>query len=94
MNLSDAKLKDEEAIAKAKQRKLITEPTNWVANALGIVGWVGIIISLFIGRAILTDGFEKTGAWVALIGVVSSLFIVGFAEIIRLLHKIYLNTKK
>lgn len=94
LNFIDAKVKDQESIDKAQQRKIKREDVNWVASVLGTIGWIGVILSVLIGGVIVsTYKLGNLGVIYVVLGVITNLFIIGFAEIIRLLHKIYLNTK-
>lgn len=69
------------------------EKKNFVASLISFVGWVTIGLSLIIGLVIMF-GNGPAGITPILYGVVSGLLFVGFAEVINLLQKIYINTRK
>lgn len=62
------------------------KPTNSVASILKVLGWIiivlGIAIGIFEGKAGLIIGFS---------GLISGIMMLGFSEIINLLHQINLK---
>jgi hypothetical protein len=90
----DAKVKDAETVDKSQlQKKFRSEDSNWIASTLNVIGWIGIVVTIIVASRVVDD-FQGFAVIYTIAGIVSSLFIIGFSEVIRLLHKIYLNTKK
>jgi uncharacterized membrane protein len=84
---------------KTKENELIEqqsrdEKSNSIAKILNFIGWLIAALSIIIG--LLMSGTSNFTATITTIvtGVVSGLIFIGFSEVIDLLHKIYLNTKK
>ena len=70
------------------------EEKNTIASVLSVIGWFLILIGIIEGIAIMStspygDFSSVIGIATFVGGLVSGIFILGFAEIIHLLQKIY-----
>jgi hypothetical protein len=92
MNLMDAEIKDAESIKKAQHRKALrddAEPKKliiWIIRLLGIFTIIGGIT--FGMKAVLF------GDVYIFSGILGGIFLIGIAEGLDLLQKIYTNTRK
>lgn len=91
--LIESKVKDEDAFKSAKAKRLKNGGANSVSVTLLCIGWLTIILSV-IALVKLSDTALYPASLVSVFGIITGIFIIGFAEIISLLHGIYHNTKK
>jgi len=68
-----------------KEIEELNERSNFVGKTLLVIGFIIILISI-----IVTIVYDMS-YWS---GIIWGLIVVGFGEIIELLQKIYVNTKK
>lgn len=78
-------METERELQSKKEIEELNDKSNIVGKSLSVVGFIIILISIF------ATVFYNL---LYLYGIVSGLIIVGFGEIINLLQKIYVNTKK
>jgi len=75
----------EQELRSKKEIEELNEKSNFIGKILLVVGF--IIVLIFIVATIVYD----MSYWS---GIIWGLIVVGFGEIIELLQKIYVNTKK
>jgi hypothetical protein len=101
MELGEAKIKDEESLKIAQHKKeersekVLREngSKNSIASLIKFVGWLMVIITLISGVNFALQ--HNTLGYIYLFsGIVSGILLVGFSEVIILLQKIYINTRK
>lgn len=101
MDLGEAKVKDEELIIKAQQRKSESsektkkenESKNFIATIINFVGWAMVVITVISGVN-FTINHNTLGYIYLFSGIMSGVLLIGFSEIINLLQKIYINSRK
>jgi uncharacterized membrane protein len=93
MGVGDFKIKDQESLEQAQRRKseLVTKKSkvgskNILISIIRWIGWIIFIIGIYFG---VTANF--IGDFYFFAGVIGGIIIVGFAEGLDLLQKIYLK---
>lgn len=66
---------------------------NTIASVLKGLGWVTIIFGVIVGIIIAINNNSYLSSFYLIGGIISGLFMLGFSEIIILLHKINLKIK-
>jgi len=75
----------EQELRSKKEIEELNDKSNFIGKVLLVVGFIIILISIIV--TIIYDMSYWTG-------IIWGLIVVGFGEIIDLLQKIYVNTKK
>ena len=87
-------LTKEEILAKQDNEKVETVETpvairsNSVASFIKFIGYLGLIIGLFVGIGIVVNDNPAIGIIVFVSSIISCTLFIGFGEVINLLHKI------